>query len=54
MISMLSGELFPLPDESVLTDIISDIDRAQDRIWLEIYTWTEKGTLDAILRAKKR
>jgi hypothetical protein len=43
-----------LPDKEVLTDLIARIDSAQDRMWLEVYTWTEDATLEAVLRAKKR
>lgn len=50
----LTGEIYILPDKQVLTDLVTRIDSAQDRIWLEIYTWTEDSTLEAILRAKRR
>ncbi len=53
-IGPISGELFVLPDERVLYSLVSDIDAAHDRIWLETYTWTEKSTQEAILRAHKR
>ena len=43
-----------LPDKKALPDLISSIDRAEKRIWIEIYTWTEKSTLDAVIRAHHR
>lgn len=30
------------------------IESAKETIWVEIYTWTEKSTIDAVLSAKKR
>lgn len=50
----LSGEIFILPSTDVLKNLVSSIDHAQKKIWVEIYMWTEKSTIDAILRAKKR
>ena len=50
----ISGALSVLPDKGVLLDLVRDIDAAKTRIWIEIYTWTEKWTLEAILAAKRR
>ncbi len=50
----LSGRLLSLPDFRILEDLILSIDQAKTRIWIETYTWTEKETLEAIVRAKKR
>ncbi len=50
----LSGKISSLPDIHVLENLIASIDRAKTRIWIETYTWTEKETLAAILRAQKR
>lgn len=50
----LSGEIFVLPDTRVLEGLVTDIDNAKSRVWLETYTWTEKSTQEAILRAKER
>lgn len=49
-----TGKIFILPSTDALRDIISQIDHAQKRIWVEIYTWTEKSTIDAVLSARKR
>ena len=43
-----------LPDANELATIVENIDQAKSRIWVEIYTWTEKSTLEAVLRAKDR
>ena len=50
----ISGTLSALPDKEVLMGLIDTIDTAKTRIWVEIYTWTEKWTLEAILSAKRR
>ena len=50
----LSGNIFALPDIHVLEDLVQSLDQAKTRIWIETYTWTEKETLAAIIRAKKR
>ncbi len=52
--SSLSGEIFILPSTDILKNIVASIDHAQKKIWVEIYMWTEKSTIDAIVRAKKR
>ena len=43
-----------LPDKNESKKIVRSFDRAQKRIWVEIYTWTEKETLDALIRAHWR
>lgn len=50
----LSGTISSLPDIQVLESLISAIDQAKTRIWIETYTWTEKWTLAAVIRAKER
>jgi cardiolipin synthase len=50
----ISWALYSLPDTEVLDSIITDIDAAKRRIWIETYTWTEKETLNAVIRAKHR
>jgi cardiolipin synthase A/B len=50
----LSGRLIILPDKWELDNLIDEIDRAERRIWIETYTWTEKATREAVLRAEKR
>lgn len=52
--SFASGEVLVLPDKGVEEKLISLIDSAKTRIWIEIYTWTDKNLLDAVLRAVKR
>ncbi len=60
--SVVSGEVFvsdgqveSLPNTHTQRALISRIDRAEDRIWIEIYTWTDAAKLtEAIIRAKQR
>jgi phosphatidylserine/phosphatidylglycerophosphate/cardiolipin synthase-like enzyme len=47
-------ELLIAPDKSVLTRLVSKIDHAEKRIWIETYIWTEKSLRDAVLRARDR
>ena len=47
-------DFFTLPDLRVLDRINTDIENAKNRVWLEIYTWTEKSTIATILEAHKR
>jgi cardiolipin synthase len=49
-----SWEILILPDEWVQDRLIADIDSAKTRVWIEIYTWTDKDILDAVLRAHVR
>lgn len=49
------GRLESLPNIHTQRDLISRIDGATHRVWIEIYTWTDAAKLtDPILRAKKR
>lgn len=43
-----------LPDKKELDTLVRSIEQAKKRIWIEIYTWTEKETLAAVLDAVKR
>lgn len=43
-----------LPDMKMIDSLISDFDSAKSRIWVEIYTWTERDTVDALIRAYNR
>ncbi len=60
--SVVSGEIFisdgrvdSLPNSHTQTELIRRIDSAKDRIWIEIYTWTDAAKLsDSIIRAKQR
>ncbi len=55
--SVVSGEIFvsdgkveSLPNTYSQRDLITRIDRAEDRVWIEIYTWTDAAKLtDAII-----
>jgi phosphatidylserine/phosphatidylglycerophosphate/cardiolipin synthase-like enzyme len=49
-----SGRIFVLPDEQIHQKLIEYIDHAKERVWIEIYTWTDQKLLDAVLQAKKR
>ena len=49
----LSGLLIILPDKSELSKLIEKISKAKDRVWIETYTWTEKGTLDQVIKLGK-
>lgn len=40
-----------LPDKDAL---VQAFDLARERLWVEIYTWTERDTLAAIIRAHER
>ncbi len=61
-ISMLSDtipyftwvHLWVLPDLERLKELNLAIEKAQDRIWIEIYSWTEKSLLDEVIAAKWR
>ncbi len=47
-------DLLVLPDKKVKWQLIDSIKKAKNRIWIEIYTWTDKDILDAVLKAKLR
>lgn len=59
---VLSGEIFQsdgyidsLPNKHTYSELVSSLDGAKKRIWIEIYTWTDAAKLiDPIIRAKKR
>lgn len=46
--------LYILPDVKVKDTLVSQFDSAKSRIWVEIYTWTERDTIDALIRAHNR
>lgn len=48
------AEVFIFPASAPKNSLIKLLESAQERIWVEIYTWTEKDTLNALLDAKKR
>jgi phosphatidylserine/phosphatidylglycerophosphate/cardiolipin synthase-like enzyme len=43
-----------MPDISQKDMLVQEIVSAQKRIWIEIYTWTEKDTLSAVIDAYHR
>lgn len=43
-----------MPSLSEKDRLVADFDSAQERLWVEIYTWTERDTLAAIIRAHER
>ena len=47
-------EIILLPDSNEVKNIVRSFDSAQKRIWVEIYTWTQKDTVDAIIHAHER
>lgn len=47
-------EMYVLPDVKVKDALVSQFDSAKSRIWVEIYTWTERDTVDALIRAHNR
>jgi hypothetical protein len=60
--TLVSGEIFAsdgqvesLPNSHTQSDLITRIDSAQHRIWIEIYTWTDAARLtDPVIRAHER
>ena len=46
--------LLVTPNTDTLDEIIQRIDEAKKRIWIEVYSMTEKRIREAIIRAKKR
>ena len=48
------SELLVLPDINVKKALLSQISLSRERIWIEIYTWTDKELLEAVIDAKKR
>lgn len=43
-----------LPDVHFSDTIVSQFDAAKRRIWVEIYIWTERDSIDALIRAHRR
>lgn len=52
--SFVSGEVLILPNKDVEGKLVSLLAGAKEKIWIEIYTWTDKNLLDAVLRAAKQ
>lgn len=50
-----TGYIDALPNQQSYTDLVSSLDHAKKRIWIEIYTWTDAAKLlDPIIRAHIR
>lgn len=47
-------QLHTLPNKSFLDTLVSQIDAAQERIFVEVYIFTERDMRDALIRAHKR
>jgi phosphatidylserine/phosphatidylglycerophosphate/cardiolipin synthase-like enzyme len=47
-------DLLVLPDKKVKNQLIDAIKKAKKRIWIEIYIWTDKDILDAVIMAQSR
>lgn len=52
--TLQDAQLLVTPDLWLLDDIVSQIDNAQKRVYLEAYIFTEKDMRDAIIRAHNR
>lgn len=48
------GTLLVLPDQWVKSRILESIREARERIWIEIYLWTDKDILEAVIHARDR
>ena len=46
--------LYSLPDPRFLDDLVSKIDTSKEKIWLNVYIFTEKRIRSALIKAKKR
>jgi phosphatidylserine/phosphatidylglycerophosphate/cardiolipin synthase-like enzyme len=52
--SLENTELWLTPNLPLLDDIVSQIDQAEKRVYLEVYIFTERDMRDAIIRAHNR
>jgi cardiolipin synthase A/B len=43
-----------LPSQDIKNQFIQRINTTKKRIWIEIYTWTDKDILDSVIRAHRR
>lgn len=53
-LSVLDEDILVLPDKKIKDTIINSIHNARKRIWIEIYTWTDKDIMNAMVDAHKR
>jgi hypothetical protein len=50
-----SGEIMSLPNPEVYNQMITKINTASKRIWIELYTWTDAAKLiEPIINASKK
>ncbi len=49
-----SSTLFITPDASLQQTLLDDFSRVKERLWVEIYTWTDTRTIDALIEAHRR
>ena len=49
-----SSTLFITPDASLQQALLDDFSRVKERLWVEIYTWTDTRTIDALIEAHRR
>lgn len=47
-------KLFKTPSKDLLNEIVNIINEAEERVYVEVYMFTEKRTKEAIIKAKKR
>jgi phosphatidylserine/phosphatidylglycerophosphate/cardiolipin synthase-like enzyme len=47
-------DIWTFPDKKKLPDLVAKFDTAKTRIYIEVYTWTERDTVDAAIRAHAR
>lgn len=46
--------LWILPDKKIKEELITSLDTAKHRVWIEIYLWTDTDILDAVVEAHTR
>jgi phosphatidylserine/phosphatidylglycerophosphate/cardiolipin synthase-like enzyme len=47
-------EIYDTPNKQLLNDIVQQIDSAKEKIYLEVYIFTEKRIREALKRAQTR
>jgi len=47
-------DLHVLPDRSFLSELVSNIDNAEEKVYVEVYIFTERDMRDALIRAYER
>jgi len=54
ILDLADAQLFVTPDIWLLENIVSEIDAAENRVFVEVYIFTERDMRDALIRAHKR